>query len=99
MPHLSIAAARACRSSATLRRFGKTQAFRYPDVNSEIVAAILLSWPAAAECAHMMSQFIADAQSLGGGHLPFLLGPATLFERGDRAPVAASEGDDVLFAH
>ena len=47
----------------------------------------------------MISQRIADCQSLSGGHLPSLLGPTTPLERGDRAPIAASEGDDVLFAH
>ena len=82
-----------------MRRFGKTKAFRYPDVNSEILEPILLVRPTAAESAHMISQRVADCQSLSGGHVPFLLGPATALERGDRAPIAASEGDDVLFAH
>ncbi len=46
-----------------------------------------------------MPQFIADTQSLSGRHARFLLRPATPFERGDGSPVAASEGDNILFAH
>jgi hypothetical protein len=45
----------------------------------------------------MMSQLIADSQGLSGRHIP--LRPAQPFERGDRSPVPASKGDDILFAH
>ncbi len=82
-----------------MRRLGKAKAFRYPDVNSKILAAMLFCRPVVVESAHMMSQLIADSQSLSGRHVLFLLRPATPLERGDRAPIAASKGDDVLFAH
>lgn len=39
----------------------------------------------------MVSQFIADAQGLGGRHSGLLLRPASSFELGDGAPVAVNE--------
>ncbi len=95
----AITAAKARRSSATVRRLDTTEHLRNADVGGEILPPILFRGPVVSNRADVMSQFVAHLQRLSGLHSRFLLSPVASLERRDGAPIATSESDYILLAH
>src|ERR1043166_526771 len=83
----AIVAANARRSSATVRRLDTAEHLRNAAVAGEIVPAVFVRRPIAANLAYVVSQLIADFQRLFRRHARFLFSPPALLEGRDSVPI------------
>lgn len=86
-PRSRMAAARAVRRSLTAWGLDTAKALGHPNMHGEIVAAIRIRGPAIMESACVVSQFVADLQSLRRRHLLLLCSPTAPLRRRDGRPV------------